>query len=423
MATARNGRKKHRGDAERASSSPFFNCDERLVKDLAKSYALGHERGLMEKVIDISRISVLGQGVGSDTAGNIYFVPRALPGDTVRVAVVSQDKKYFECELLEIVTPSKERVESPCRYFHQCGGCDWLDWNYADQLKGKQKVIETALKRAGLTAERVLPILEAKSPLNYRNRIQLRIGKGQLGFYKKKSHDLVDIENCQTARPQINEEIKKIRAQGLSQADAIQKIELYLNENGEVTNVNNEPHGADGFRQINEEQNALLQKRLSDYVRGSHSKTVLELFCGNGNLTFAYHSLVKKIIAIDSNELAIGQAKKKRESMGIDADTSPMAFLVDTVDRNTLRRLPAEFKGAYDTLIVDPPRGGLSGALPHLIHKQLKHIIYISCSVQTFSQDVQFLKDQFDFKELQPIDMFPQTRHIEFIAKFSRPSL
>ncbi len=374
----------------------------------------------MNKIIEISRISVLGEGVGVDSDGNIYFVPRALPGDKVKVLVRSQDKKYFECDLVEVITPSLERVEPPCAYFQQCGGCDWLHWNYADQLKGKQKVIEHAMERGTLTPQKILPIIGAEQSLNYRNRIQLRMGSGSLGFFKKKSHDLVDIEECKIAKPMLNEAIKKLRASGISKQEQTQKIELYIAESGEVKQVTNAAHGIEGFKQINEEQNSRLQKCVADYVGRSQSKKVLELFCGDGNLTFAYQNLVKNIIAIDSNESVISQAKWKREKLGLSSEKSSTAFICDVVGHSTARKLPSEFKGHYDTLIVDPPRSGLSGALTHLLHKQLKSIIYISCSVQSFSQDVQCLKDQFHFEELQPIDMFPHTRHIEFVAKFSR---
>jgi len=129
---------------------------------------------------------------------------------------------------------------------------------------------------------------------------------------------------------------------------------------------------------------------------------------------------VEKVIAIDSSQAAIDQARAKRSLIGLESQGLSVAFISDLVSSSTRRKLPAEFKEQYDTLIVDPPRSGLQGALSHLIHQQLKTIIYISCSVQSFSQDVQCLKNQFRFEEIQPIDMFPQTRHIEFVAKFSR---
>ena len=358
--------------------------------------------------------------MGSDSEGNIFFVPRALPGDSVKVAVVSQDKKYFECDLVEVVSPSKERVEPPCNYFHQCGGCDWLNWNYLDQLKGKQRIIEHALERATLKPERVLPMLGAENPLFYRNRVQLRMASGKLGFFKKQSHEIVDIESCKVAQPSINEAIQKIRASGLKIDDEIEKLELYVHDNGEVKTVRNAAHSIEGFRQINEEQNLKLQRSVAEYVRGANSKSVLELFCGNGNLTFSYLDSVEKVIAIDSSQAAIDQARAKRSLIGLESQGLSVAFISDLVSSSTRRKLPAEFKEQYDTLIVDPPRSGLQGALSHLIHQQLKTIIYISCSVQSFSQDVQCLKNQFRFEEIQPIDMFPQTRHIEFVAKFSR---
>jgi len=375
---------------------------------------------MSEKVVKISRISLLGQGVACDTDGNIYFVPRAIPGDTVKVRVVSQDKKYCESELLEVLQASPERVEPPCEYFHSCGGCDWLHWDYQHQLHGKQEMILHAMERTSLQPKQILPILGAQASLNYRNRIQLRVGSGKLGFFKKKSHDLVDIKECKIAHPLINSEIKKIRENGIPKTETIQKLELYINEASEVKRVTNEAHGSEGFRQINEEQNKRLQECVSRYVEQSNAQNVVELFCGNGNLTFAYFNKVKSVFAIDGSQAAIDQAKKKREELGIKAHNSSTAFICDMVNRSTYRKLPSEIKGHYDTLIVDPPRSGLAGTLTQLVHKELKTLIYVSCSVQTFAQDVQCLKSQFSFDELQPIDMFPQTRHIEFVAKFTR---
>jgi 23S rRNA (uracil1939-C5)-methyltransferase len=375
----------------------------------------------MENVVEISRVSLLGQGVGSDVDGNIYFVPRALPGDLVKVRVVKQDKKYFECELLEVIKASPERVDPPCDYFQQCGGCDWLHWNYQDQLNGKQKMIQHAMERNTLTPQNILPILGAKHPLHYRNRIQLRMGGGQIGFYKKKSHDIVDIKKCEIAQPQINQAIEKIRESGVLDSEIIQKVEIYLNNRGEVKQLTNSAHGADGFRQINEEQNSVLQQCVANHVKQAKAKKVLELFCGNGNLTFSYLDHVKQVIAIDSNEAAIAQARLRKEGLSVER-AAAAAFFCDSVNRAISRKLPTEFKEQYDTLIVDPPRSGLAGVMNHLIHQQLKTIIYVSCSVQSFSQDVQCLKKHFQFEQLQPIDMFPQTRHIEFVAKFSRLS-
>ncbi|NBY20133.1 class I SAM-dependent RNA methyltransferase [bacterium] len=374
----------------------------------------------MEKTISVSRVSLFGEGVGSDSEGNIYFIPRTIPGDTVRVSIVSQDKKYFECELLEVVSPSPARVESPCLYFHQCGGCDWLHWNYSDQLKGKQEVLEHAMERKSLAPDKILPILGAEQPLFYRNRVQLRVADGKIGFFKKKSHELIDIKECKIAQPAINQAIRKLRDSTALKSDLMQKLELYVHESGEVKTVKNAAHAIEGFRQINEEQNGRLQKCVADYVKASRSEKVLELFCGNGNLTFAYQNLVKELIAIDASEAAIEQAKLKRKTLGTDSSDHHTAFICQSVDASINRKLPPEFREHYDTLIIDPPRSGLQGALNRIVHQQLKHIIYISCSLQSFSQDVQCLKKYFRFEEVQPIDMFPQTRHIEFVAKFSR---
>lgn len=373
----------------------------------------------MENLISINRVSVLGQGVGADSEGNIYFVPGALPGDTVKVKVISKDKKYFECELTEVVTPSTERVEAPCTYFSQCGGCDWQHWSYADQLKGKEGILKNALERAMLMPKEFKKILGAASPLNYRNRIQLRQLGNQIGFFRRKSHDLVDIDQCLVAMPELNQEIKRLKTE-TEPTTEMTKIELYLGEDDKVHSVKNAAHGAEGFRQINQAQNKVLQNLVVELIKKNSTKNVLELYCGNGNFTFNYLENVEKVIAIDSNPNAIEDTKRIRE-IRKDVDVvSRAAFFCTQVDKSTSRKLPAEFRTAYDTLIVDPPRGGMMGSLDKFLHPKLESIIYISCSAQSFTQDVQCLKNDFDFCEIQPIDMFPHTRHIEFVALFSR---
>jgi tRNA/tmRNA/rRNA uracil-C5-methylase (TrmA/RlmC/RlmD family) len=141
----------------------------------------------------------------------------------------------------------------------------------------------------------------------------------------------------------------------------------------------------------------------------------LELFCGSGNLTFDYLDLVKRVWGVDASQAAVETARRNREKLG----TDKVIFFSDKVDRFLLRRLPPEAKD-YDTLILDPPRQGTLNSLPGFLHNQLKTIVYISCSPLTFSQDVQCLKKEFTLKRIEPIDMFPQTRHIEFISTWVR---
>jgi 23S rRNA (uracil1939-C5)-methyltransferase len=364
--------------------------------------------------VEISKVGLMGQGVGVDGAGNIYFVPGAIPGDRVRVRHEETSKKYRDAELIEVVRASEERTSPQCAYFQKCGGCDWLHWDYGAQLKAKEASIRHVLERGTLTPEKFLPIQASPKIWGYRNRVQLRKEGSSVGFYRKRSHDIVDIESCAVAHPAINQALSSLRSEPSSFRT---KIELQVNAEGGVERLDNRAHSASGFRQINDEQNQYLQSRVAHYIREAKTKGVLELFCGDGNFSLAYLPLVEEMIGIDSNSAAIDLARARKETI---APAARAAFFCDTVDRRLWAKLPREFQGNCDTLVVDPPRDGLEGAMESLIRPGIKRVIYISCSPVTFSQDVQCLKKEFAFRELQPVDMFPHTKHIELIAYFER---
>jgi len=371
----------------------------------------------METQIEISRMGLEGQGVGYDAQGNIYFVIGALVGDKVRVRTSEENKKYRDAELVEVIEPSGNRVDSPCAYFQQCGGCDWLQWDYSAQLAAKEEIVKHILERGDLHPEQLLPIQPAQQTLHYRNRIQIRkLGK-TVGFFRRKTHQLVDIEECQVAAPAINEAIKSIREEGAQDLGEVTKIELLLGKDGKVHRFENVPHSFSGFQQIHSGQNEVLRGLVSEAVRKTPSKKVLELYCGDGNLTFSYSAFVEKAWGIDASQSAIESARIQRSSGKIEN----VVFFADKVDGSLLRRLPQELKD-YDTLILDPPRQGTLGSLSRFLTKTLKKVIYISCAPVTFTQDVQSLKKDFILQSVIPIDMFPNTRHVELVSVWQRRS-
>jgi len=370
----------------------------------------------MIKEIVISRMGLEGQGVGYDSDENIYFVPRAVLGDKVRIKVTDPSKRYRDAELLELIEPSPSRIPASCKYFHDCGGCDWLNWEYSSQLQAKEQILRHVLERGSISPESWLPMAGAEQILRYRNRVQIRSKANQLGFFKRGTHELVDVESCEVSAPEINEEIKRIRLEkSVHSSQEMTKIELYLDEDGKVHRFDNVPHSFGGFAQVHTPQNQKLREKVAQIVKTRNTQVVLELFCGNGNLTFTYLNHVKKAWGIDASQSAIEHARKQRGQ----EFSEKVTFFTEKVDPGLLRRLPPESRD-YDTLILDPPRQGMLNSLPGFLHKQLKTIIYISCSPLTFSQDVQCLKKEFTLKTIEPIDMFPQTRHIELISLWVR---
>lgn len=371
----------------------------------------------METQIQISRMGLEGQGVGYDSEGNIYFVPGSVVGDLVKVRARTDSKKYRDAELIEVLEPAQTRVKPVCQYFQNCGGCDWLHWDYAAQLKAKEEMVRHILERGTLNPSTWLPIQGAEETVHYRNRVQIRRQGSVTGFFRKKTHELVDVTQCKVAASPINEEITKIRQEPLPETGQVTKIELLVDAEGKVHRFENVPHSFSGFQQIHAGQNEVLRKKVASRVRELQARKVLELYCGDGNLTYAYLNDVDKVYAIDASQSAIASARSKRSS----ESNNHVWFFADQVNGSLLRRLPPEMKD-YDTLILDPPRQGTLGCLSRFIHKQLKNIIYVSCAPVTFTQDVQCLKEDFVLLSIEPIDMFPQTRHVELIATWVRRS-
>lgn len=355
-----------------------------------------------------------GQGVGFDDDQNIYFVRGAIPGDRVQVIPEPGNRRYRDARLHKILAPSPQRVTPPCPHFLECGGCDWLQWEYPAQLAAKEKSVLHVLNRAGLSPLTVKSPIGAEQPLHYRNRVQLRREGERLGFYKRDSHEIVDIESCAIACPAINEEITRLRREPPSARATAEKIELAVTGEG-VQRVRDAAHGALGFGQVNSQQNEKLQGLVSELV-GPDSSAVLELFCGEGNLTAAYTRPGLEVVGVDSHPESVNRARAQLGS-------AEHRFECFWIDEQTPRRLGDKFWRRYDTLILDPPRSGVGARkLKAILGPSVNKIIYVSCSPLTFSQDVKELAAQgFLFRSLSLLDMFPQTRHVELVAYFMRP--
>jgi 23S rRNA (uracil1939-C5)-methyltransferase len=267
------------------------------------------------------------------------------------------------------------------------------------------------LEKINFLPRKYLPIQPSPLIFGYRNRIQLRQENHRLGFFKKRSHEIVDIRHCAVAAPALNDEMERVRAEKAPAAG--RKLEIWVGGDGSIGRLVDSPHGSGGFRQVNEAQNEFLRDRVAAHVKAFGAKKVLELFCGDGNLTFRFLPSIERVIGIDSNGAAIERARSVGEGK---AD-----FLCLPVGYGTIRKLPADFADRYDTLVLDPPRQGVGRAIEAFLHRRLNAIIYVSCSPLSFATDVQSLRAKgFVPEEIQALDMFPHTRHIEFVAVLVR---
>jgi 23S rRNA (uracil1939-C5)-methyltransferase len=281
-------------------------------------------------------------------------------------------------------------------------------------VRAKETMLRHVLERSGFMPEKMGETISAPNPFGYRNRVQLH-GKGnQLGFYKRRSHAIVDIASCPITHEKLNAEFSRVRQEMAGSSEPF-KIELALQEDGSVIQQLNQPNAAMGFSQVHGEQNENLKRIVAEQIRSRQARSVLELYAGNGNLTSAYIDSVQEVFAVELSATALSQA---RQFLG-DKPTHT-AFLERRIDSRLGRSLPRDFLHRYDTLLLDPPRSGAEAVIEPLIQEAVQSIIYVSCSPVAFTKDVACLKDKFRFEQIQIVDMFPHTRHIEFVASFSR---
>ena len=341
-----------------------------------------------------------GSGVGT-FEGKKIFVPFTAPGDVVEVRISKDHGHFAEAELVRVVEASRERVSPRCPVFGRCGGCQWQHLSCAAQLTWKRAIVVESLNRIGkLELQRaenlVLPTQGSPKEWNYRNRIQLHVRDKKVGFYAAKTNDVVEFERCFIAHEKLNEELHAKRAE-ISQRD--RGIQLRLDERT-------------FFTQVNTEQNAFMRGELMNWVKTLPHHKVLELYAGGGNFTFPLAEAAEEVIACDLDVQAINLAKNRQKEL------DPMQKIqFEAISSEKLVKKLQKQRISVDGVVLDPPRKGASEVLPPLVALKPQWMIYISCDPATFSRDIKWLAlAGYHLTKVQPLDMFPQTFHVEVMG-------
>jgi 23S rRNA (uracil1939-C5)-methyltransferase len=364
----------------------------------------------MEIVLEITGLSRSGPGVGREASGRVVFVPFTAPGDQVRVEIVSEDKRYAEGRVIELLRSSEQRSQAPCPVFGSCGGCEWQHIPYNLQWDTKKSGVIHALERVGIKNASEIPWVEfpAEKIWEYRNRIQLRGFGEELGFYARSSKKLVPIHKCWIARSELNEKLAETKESGKSRPREY-KAELEVHENGSVTTAWNEGHSARGFRQVHDEQNEKLRAWVADSLSGSG--TLLDLYGGQGNLSLSLSARFQEIHCVDIsspvNRPANTPANYRYHPSGV-----------------------AEWLKRYEekkpvSVILDPPREGLGSDMVPILEKlkalPAKEILSIGCEPDAWARSAsRMVKYGWHLEKIGALDFFPQTHHIESLAIFRR---
>lgn len=372
----------------------------------------------------IRAISSQGLGVVDHPEGRVYFVRGTWPGDEGEFQIERQEKKYGFAKIVSLTSLSKDRINNPCPHSGlnegDCGGCPWLGISYDKQLEQKQIGIQYMIERTGAFEKeytKVLPIYPSPLSMGYRNRAQFKTDGTNLGFVSPGTKALAPINDCLVLNNKTRELLSAIKSKlpNPEWKPSEKYLWSYIEVDSDMNPNDIAPNKRRPFKQANDEQNANMKSWLKNKLdKLPKDITVLELFCGSGNFTSVISDLgFQKIIATEVDQKAVQELNEKKLP-GVTAyaynifDTKNWKYIIDSA-RDA------------QVLVLDPPREGFE-KLSHFVArlKKLKKIFYISCDPHSFATETRFLKNiDWYLDEVQPIDQFPQTPHVEVLGELT----
>lgn len=358
-----------------------------------------------------------GRGVGEAPDGQVVFVAGVWQDERVRVRRTRQGSN-IDIVLIDVIQGDERRVIPLCNHHRQgqCGGCPWMFVSYEAQLSAKTQKLRQALSALTSNSPNVV-VHPSPRQTGYRNRAQLKTNGRVLGYLGTGSHDIADIANCAILTAQNQSHLTRLRTDLPNNEwrprSRHKWITLDIDDRRSTPLINRRQ----SFRQGNDDQNVFMREWLSRALTAlSPSPSVVELFCGSGNLTsvIAAGFPEYQITAVEGDEFALRQLT----TLGLPNVTTQQRNLFDQTDISALLATLPQRSG----IVLDPPRDGLKArdTLTPLFSKS-PWVVYISCNVATWQRDAHFLQDQgLILTRAEGLDMFPQTPHLEVLSIFER---
>ena len=359
----------------------------------------------------IDNIAFGGEGVGR-VEGFVVFVPLVIEGEVVEAKIIEVKKSFARGELVKIINASPIRINAECKYFGNCGGCQYQHIRYEDQLKIKQQQIIELFKRiGGFSEDKVAPVIACPQTFNYRNRILVRSqwnGKAKkllVGFRKRNSHWVVEINDCKIAEPALNKQIPEVRANPPKRGG----VKINLRVAPEDWSVPDH-----SFFQTNFFILPKMVNKVRKIFQSNNSEYLVDTYCGVGFFAIELANLAKKFVGVESDKLAIKAAQENSIKFGAENGE-----FIEGRTEDLLPELLEKFSPNKTSVILDPPRKGCApSAIEQLRKVKPSQIIYISCHPATLARDLNILcaDGVYRLEHVYPIDMFPHTQHIECIT-------
>ena len=388
-------------------------------------------------VVKIEKLDNYGRGI-TYINNKITFVKDSLPLEEVEIELTKETTKYNEAKVTNYLSTSSLRVKPLCPKYDICGGCHLMHISYQDELNFKEQKVKDILYKYGhIDINKVNKII-GNDKLNYRNKAIFKVNK-DIGYYEEKTNTLVPINNCLLVDERINnilEEIKKLDLSNINEVLVrVSDLEDMVVFKGSKIDIKDLPIknvllndkilkgnnyliypldkykfyiSPNSFFQVNKYSVLNLYDKVKECV--GECNNLLDLYCGTGSIGIYLSDIAKKITGIEINEDAIIDANKNKELNHLDN----INFICLDVSKYKLQ-------DNFDTIIVDPPRSGLTKeVINYLLNSNSKKIVYVSCDPVTLARDLNLLQEKYTIKEITPVDMFPRTYHVENVCLLER---
>jgi len=402
--------------------------------------------------ITLTGMAYGGDAFGRDANGRMIFVPFAIPGERIQTEIVETHKRWARARLVKVLKASPERVAPRCRHFTDCGGCHYQHMPYPIQLKSKAEIVHSQLERlGGFEDPPVETIIASQSPWNTRNHLKFSLTPdGRLGFNAPGSNRVVPIDECHLPEPNLASLWPRLdleTIQGLKRITLRTGIEgermliLHGDDDPDV-NVTTDlpasvvwlsPRGmtvlagegfltidvldrafkvsANSFFQVHTALAGEVVQHVLEALRFQPGETILDLYAGVGLFSAFLAQKGVRVVAVEESPVACADFENNlAEFDHVELYEAPVEVALPAIHTHP------------SAVIVDPPRVGLSlDAIKQLINLSSPLLVYISCDPATLARDGQrVVRAGYQLERCTPIDMFPQTYHIETLSIWRR---
>jgi tRNA/tmRNA/rRNA uracil-C5-methylase (TrmA/RlmC/RlmD family) len=389
--------------------------------------------------IGLGRVGIEG---GDESRKWVVMVAFALPGERVRARVFRNHANYSEADLVEVLEASPQRIEPPCPLFGRCGGCQYQNLGYDEQLSWKRRQVAELLEHMAGLAPPVSPVIGSPRPFGYRSKITPHFGSPQegrelaIGFLRQGTRfDIVDVPRCEIATEAINAALTGARAEIRAQSAAgafARGSTLLLRDAGGIVSTRHEDRVTEvlelgqgetlrlsflarDFFQNNPFILPLFACYVREQARASGARFLVDAYCGSGLFALASARAFEGVAGVEVSETSVVFARENAAANGI----SNATFVAGDASAIFSK---LEFEGTDSVVVIDPPRKGCDAPfLQQLFAFGPRAVVYVSCDPATQMRDLKdFLAAGYSVTAVQPFDLFPQTRHLECVITLAR---